>query len=192
MTKLILIRHSISKQQTDVKSSEWVLTHEGQILCEILAKQLYSYRIARIYTSEEPKAYFTGKIVANTLNIPCEKSANLEETRRESKVFFDNQDEFKAKVREAMKNSDELRFGDETFTDARKRFSEQIEAFIQQHPNETLAIATHGRVMSMYLGYILKRDPVEIWNSLTMPAYAVLSLPEKNLVTLVNHIQDET
>jgi broad specificity phosphatase PhoE len=192
MSKLILIRHSISKQQPDVNASEWTLTQAGKILCEILAKQLFSFSIKHIYTSEEAKASLTGKIVADALNIPCEKVPNLQETRRDSSVFFDSQDEFRAKVRDAMQNPDELRFGDETFADARKRFSAQVDALIQDNLNETLAIVTHGRVMSIYLGHILKRDPVEIWDALAMPAYAVLSLPEKSLVTLVNSIQGET
>jgi hypothetical protein len=52
--------------------------------------------------------------------------------------------------------------------------------------------ATHATVLSMYLGHILKCDPIEIWKSLAMPAYVVLSLPEQKLVKIVNHIQDET
>lgn len=191
MSELILIRHSMSKQQRDVNSQQWTLTEEGNDLCKLLAEQLRSYDISCVYTSEEPKAYLTGKIVADALNIPCKKAVNLQETCRDSVPYFDVLHDFQEAIRRAMRSPDELLFGEETFTNARKRFASQIDTLIEQHPDQTLAITTHATVLSMYLGHILQRDPVEIWNAMRMPAYAVLSLPEKNLVKLVNRIQDE-
>lgn len=192
MPNLIFIRHSISKQEPDVSSHTWTITEEGKNLCKTLAEQLREYDISRIYTSEETKAYLTGKIVADTLNISCEKVPNVQETRRDTVSFFDSLQEFKETVRTAMRNPDELLFGEEIFTDARKRFAAQVDILFEQHPDETLAIATHGAVLSMYLGHILDRDPVEIWDAMGMPAYVVLSLPEKNLVKIVNRIEDES
>lgn len=191
MTKLILIRHSISKQQSGVNSHQWTLTKEGKKLCKFLAEQLRAYAISCIYTSKETKAYLTGKIVADALNIPCKKMSNLEETHRKTVPYYDNVQEFKAAIKNAMRNPDELLFGEETFTDARKRLATQIDSLLAQHSKETLAIVSHATVLSVYLGHIWKRDPVEIWDAMAMPAYIVLSLPDKKLLKIVNRLEDE-
>ena len=191
MPFLILIRHSITKQDARVNSRDWTLTEEGQKLCKSLAEELRDYDISRIYSSQETKAYLTGKIVADVLKIPCEKASNLEETHRKTVPYFDSLQEFKESIRTAMKSPDDLLFGEETFADARKRLSAQIDSLLEKHPGQTLAIVTHATVLSVYLGHILGRDPVEIWNTMGMPAYIVLSLPEKNLLKIVNRLEEK-
>ena len=62
---------------------------------------------------------------------------------------------------------------------------------LAQHPDETIALVSHGRVLSMVLAQFSGEDPVSIWDSLKMPAYAVLSLPEKKVLALVRDIVEE-
>jgi broad specificity phosphatase PhoE len=190
MRHLILIRHSQTKQQANVNSHAWQLTDEGRKRCELLAEELRSYSIDRIVTSEEAKAALTGQLVADVLAIPCESAPNLHETKRETVGYFEREADFRASVQAAMNEPDKLLFGEETFTDARERLAEQLDTLLEQYPDETLAIVTHGTVMALFLAHISEQDIVSLWNSLDMPAYAVImvSLGQKQVTKIVASI----
>jgi broad specificity phosphatase PhoE len=191
MVHLILIRHSQTQQQKDVNSHQWQLTDTGREHCQILAEQLRPYAISRIFTSEEPKAYLTGQLVADVLNVPCESSPDLHETKRETVGYFEHIADFEVAVEAAMLEPDKLLFGEETFTDARKRLSNQVDTLLQQYPDETLAIVSHGTVLAIYLAHLSGNGAIGIWRSLDMPAYAVINLPEKTISKIVTTIVQE-
>jgi broad specificity phosphatase PhoE len=190
MRQLILIRHSTVELQTNVNSHEWQLNAEGRKRCELLAEELRSYGIDRVITSEEAKATLTGQLVADVLEIPCESAPNLHETKRETVGYFENVNDFRASVQAAMAEPDKLLFGEETFTDARERFSKQLDTLLEQYPDETLAVVSHGTVMALYLAHISEQDVVSLWNALDMPAYAVImvSLGQKQVTKIVASI----
>ncbi|MDQ7026424.1 MAG: histidine phosphatase family protein [Anaerolineae bacterium] len=188
MPNLILIRHSQTKQQPDVDSHLWQLTEEGRKRCQTLAEALRPYAIDRIITSEEAKAYLTGQLIADVLEIDCETAPNLHETRRETVPYFENIADFRAAVQAAMLQPDKMLFGEEAFTGALNRFSQQIDSLLEQYPDDRLAIVTHGTVMSLYLAHLSGQNVVTLWNSLDMPAYAVLSLPQKTITKIFTSI----
>jgi broad specificity phosphatase PhoE len=192
MAELILIRHSISQPHPEQNSHEWLLTDEGRAKCKIVAEKLRPYPIRQIYTSAESKAVETGKIVAEILELPSAIATDLGETKREGLDLMANLGDFKAQVREAMRRPDEKLFGEETFSEARERFLKEMNGLLAKHPNETIALVSHGRVLSMVLAQFSGEDPVSIWDSLKMPAYAVVSLPEMKVLALVRDISEET
>lgn len=186
MTGIIFIRHAPTMPDKNQHSTKWQLSEDSQRLCYQLAEQIKVHEIAKIYTSTESKAQLTGQFVAEKLgDVPLEIADNVQETIRHSKAFYNSQDDFRAAVQAAMQSPDELRFGDETFTDARNRFATQVEQLAKKHKDETIAIVTHGRVLSIYLGSVMKISPVEIWQKLKMPAYAVLS--DKQEITEIEY-----
>lgn len=191
MPELILIRHSITEPDASLNSHEWQLSADGQQKSKLLAEYLRPYPIAKIYTSEEAKAIETGAIVGKSLGIACETAQDLDETRRKGLDFTTSPAEFKAQVREAMQYPDELRFGEETFNAAKERFLIALEKLLAKHPNESIALVSHGRVLAMVLGHLTGENPIEIWDSLKMPAYVVLSYPEKKVLKFVRNIAEE-
>jgi|GEM_PF-1926988 len=185
MTTIILIRHAPTQPDKNQHSTQWQLTDEAQTLCHALAKEIEGYKLRKIYTSTEPKAQATGQFVAEKVgNIPVEIAENLHETERESKQFYESQDEFREAVKQAMLSPDELLFGDETFAGAGKRLAKQIKSLAKQNPDETIGIISHGRILAMYLTGLVGESPVEIWEKLQMPAYAVLSWDEQTITKI--------
>lgn len=189
MANLILIRHSMVQPNPELNSHEWGLVEEGREACKILVEKLRPYAIRQIYSSQEAKARETGQILADALGLSCEIAPDLAETKREGLDFMANSAEFRQQVREAMRRPDEKLFGEERFADARERFLNAMERLLCQHPNETIALVSHGRVLSMVLAQFTGEDPVSIWDSLKMPAYAILSLPEKEIRAFVREIK---
>ncbi len=183
MTTLIFIRHAPTRIDKNIASKNWTLAEDGKQLCKMLAQRLVPYAISQIYVSSEKKAQLTGQYVADALQLesPIIKP-NLQET--ESSKFYESQTEFREKVKIAMQHPQELHFGDETFYDAKSRFSAQVENLAQQHLGETIAIVTHGRILSIYLGEILQEAPEIIWEKLQMPAFVVLSWENQAIIEI--------
>jgi broad specificity phosphatase PhoE len=192
MADLILIRHSISQQQPGISAHQWTLTPEGRARCIALAQHLYPYALAHIYTSAEPKARLTGELVAQFLGgLSCNIEEDLHETKRDTAPYHAEVAQFQAAIREAMAHPDELRYGEETFTAARERFGAAVNRLVALHRGQSIALVSHGTVMALYLAQLAQRDVYDIWQQMGMPAYARLSLPDLQLVELVNEIKPE-
>ena len=189
MTHLILVRHSISQPQPGVSAHQWTLTAEGQERCAALAVQLRPYRISRIATSDEPKAVATAQLLVTHLGIqtPLIVEPDFRETRRENAPYFDSEGEFHAAVRAAMNNPNDIVFGEESFSDARRRIVIALGRLMNTYRSETLAVVTHGTIMSLLLGHVSEKDTFEIWRALGMPAFAVLT-PNLDLLDLQSRI----
>lgn len=188
MSQLILIRHSITQQQADVSSHHWQLTPDGQAACKTLAAELREYDIVRVYTSEEDKARLTGQILADELKLPVASAPNLNETLRHSVPYFPDVADFQQAVKRAMQQPDDLVFGEERFTDALNRFNVAIETLLKMHPDGTIAVVTHGTVMSLFAAQYTDRNIYDIWASLDMPAYAIFDRSPLSLIRLVPHV----
>jgi broad specificity phosphatase PhoE len=192
MADLILIRHSVSQQQPDISSHQWTLTPEGRARCVALAQHLYPYALAHVYTSAEPKARLTGELVAQFLGgLRCSIDEELHETRRDHTPYYAEVAHFQAAIRDAMAHPDELRFGEETFTDARDRFAGAVNRLVAAHPGQSIALVSHATVMSLYLAHIAQADVYDIWHEMGMPAYARLTLPDLQLLELVNEVKQD-
>lgn len=188
MQTLILVRHSVVKQQRDESSHTWELTAEGRTRCITLAQQIQIYQPQVIVTSAEPKAIQTGQVVAQQLHLPVETEPDLGEHRRATAPYFDSEAEFKAHIRKLLTQPDKLVFGEETGTQACTRFCSAIETILKRHVGKNIAAVTHGTVMALFVAQVTGIDPVSFWESLAMPAYVVLELPQYRIIKTVSSI----
>ena len=188
MPDLILVRHSISRQQPEVSSHTWELTAEGHARCQSLAERLRDYQPAVIVTSGEPKTIQTGENIAAILNLPVETERGLGEHKRDHAPYFDSVDEFRATIHQLLTQPDQLIYGEETGDEARTRFQTAVNRVLANHSGKTVIAVTHGTVMTLFLAHIADVDPVEFWQTLGMPAYVVLKLPDFDVVEIVNEI----
>jgi broad specificity phosphatase PhoE len=190
--RLILVRHSLPEFITGVPASQWRLSDEGRRRCQSLAQCLAAYEPTAIISSQEPKAIETGQICAGLLDLPFETAAGLHEHQRGVVHDLGSRKEFEAQIGHFFAQPGRLVFGGETADQAHARFSRAIAAVLAQHPAGTPAIVSHGTVMTLFITRVVNRDPLPFWKSLGLPAFAILSLPERSLVKLVTEIVDET
>jgi broad specificity phosphatase PhoE len=174
---LILIRHSLSKLDPNLPPQQWGLTDQGRERCIPLASQLERYKPEILITSIELKANQTGKIVANKLGIHCEIAAGLHEHDREPGRIL-HQDKWRQQISSFFSNPDSLIFGKETANQALERFSEAVESIMKSCSHTTIAIASHGTVMSLLYGKISGANPFNFWQKLRLPAFYVVNWPE--------------
>lgn len=160
-------------------SAQWQLSENGRILAQQLAPKLADYTPTRVITSHEAKAIETGQIIADHLQLPCHSADDLQEHDRRGVPFFESQQDFFAAVNRFFNQPDELVFGNETAVQARERLSTAVIQQIAQHPDDTLAIVSHGTVITLFLTHHNPQlDTIPFWQSLTLPSALVLTLPD--------------
>ncbi|MCA0456089.1 MAG: histidine phosphatase family protein [Chloroflexi bacterium] len=179
MVRLVLVRHAASQPQPGTSAHNWQLANAGHDQCRLLADRLRPYNIRHIITSDEPKAVQTGTLLASYLgDLPLSQAADLRETHRKTAPFFADETAFREAIATAMHQPQKLLYGEETFEAARLRFSAAVDRLTSAHPDETIALVSHGTILSLFLAHRMNVPPYSIWSLLDMPAYAILTLPD--------------
>jgi broad specificity phosphatase PhoE len=188
MSTLILVRHSVSRQDPAKPSHEWELTEEGEERCSMLADHLTAYDPFIFVTSEETKAIDTGRLTAELLGTPLVTAPNLHEHRRTQTPFYPRYEDFLAAVTEFFRYPNQLVMGDESADACFQRYADAVDSVISEYEDRTVALVSHGTVMSLFIGRKNNLDPLPFWKNFGMPAFVVLSLPSFEIVEIVNDI----
>jgi broad specificity phosphatase PhoE len=189
MSNLILIRHSQSRQDPAQPASQWGLTDEGRRRCVPLADRLARYGLAAVVTSRERKAAETGALVAARLGLPAEQAEGLHEHQRERAAFLPH-GEFERTIAAFFARPGDLVFGEETASQAAERFDRVVSAVLASYPRQSIAIVSHGTVMTLFVAQHAGVEPLDFWKRLGMPAAVVLALPQLELVEVISYGAD--
>ncbi|MEM6430710.1 MAG: histidine phosphatase family protein [Deinococcota bacterium] len=179
--QLILIRHAETQQDSNISSHNWRLTANGYDACVQLARELRKDNLTHIVTSDEFKATETGRILAEQLGIPVRQADNLHEHARKGFPYV-APDVFLDTLRRFFEMPDVLVFGQETATQAAIRFEKGVQQVLETHPQDKLALVSHGTVMSLF---VAKHNPIDVfkyWQGLPMPHVVRLSVPGFKLI----------
>ncbi len=180
-SRLIFVRHAAVQIDPHVPGREWRLSTDGRSRARQLASQLIPYNPTRVFTSEEPKARETGQIVANELGLPWQTAPGLQEHNRENVPFFDSRGAFETAVARFFTQPDQLVFGNETANQALERFDTAVHHLIAANPNDTLAIVSHGTVLTLFLAHYNQFDPLPFWQNLQLPDCFIVFPPGMKL-----------
>jgi broad specificity phosphatase PhoE len=186
--KLILIKHSAPLIDPRRPPETWRLSEKGRALCAPLADAIAPHQPSIIISSEEPKARETGELVATKLSVPHETAPGLHEHDR-SNVPHMRSGEFISMIELMLRKPDELVLGRETADEARSRFSNAVRNVIESKPDSSVAIVSHGTVIALFLAEHGAGKAFDLWRGLGLPAFAVLSLPEMKVETIVERIE---
>lgn len=187
MRNLILVKHSLPEIVEHAPASAWRLSEEGQRRCYILADRLAPYAPGVLVTSAEPKAIETARIVGARLAKTVLVAAGLHEHDRTG-VGYLGKDVFEATVARFFAHPDELVLGRETAEQAHRRFAQAVEGIIAAHAAGNLAIFAHGTVISLFVANAAGVAPFGLWQRLGLPSFVVLTLPELQLVEIVENM----
>jgi broad specificity phosphatase PhoE len=189
--KLILVRHSLPEMVAGVPASRWHLSAEGRRRCRALAGRLARQQPTIVVASQEPKAVETGQIVASSLGLPFETAPGLHEHERGVVRDPGNREAFQAQVAAFFERPGELVLGHETADAAHGRFARAVARVLARHPTGNPAIVSHGTVMTLFVARSAAGkglDPLSWWQGLGLPAFAVLSLPDLELLEVVTEV----
>jgi broad specificity phosphatase PhoE len=187
MRKLILIKHARPEVVEDVPSHEWELSDQGNASCGPLAEALRVHAPSMIVTSDEPKAIETGRLIAEILKVPTEIAPDLHEHDR-SNVPMMRSGEFLSALAMFFKQPAQFVLGKETARQAAQRFSRGVDAVLQSHPSDNVALVTHGTVLSLFASEHGGGDPFLLYRRMGLPSFMVFSLPDLKLIDTVERI----
>jgi len=180
---LILVKHSLPGIEPNEPAASWRLSAEGRRRCKPLAGALAGYSPYRIFTSREPKAIETGRLVAGWLDLPCSPADGLHEHSRLT-VPFTSQAEFEAGIARFFAQPEQLVLGEETAVQAETRFTTAVRGLAALHPQETLILVSHGTVISLFYQSVVGQDPFPLWRKLGLPSYLAFRLPDYSLAEI--------
>jgi broad specificity phosphatase PhoE len=168
----------------DRPASQWPLAEEGRRRCQSLAERLVTYAPELIVTSRERKANETGALVATQLGLPITGAEGLHEHLREH-VGWLSSPAFEQAVAAFFTRPAELMFGEETASQAGARFDAAVRDVLAAHPGQTVAIVSHGTVITLFVAQHAGIAALPFWKSLGMPALVVFSLPDLELLEVI-------
>lgn len=172
---------------TTQSSRNWELSAEGRQSCIPLAHALKTYAPQHMITSDEPKARDTGQTVAQHLHIPCITVPNLHEHDRQGVPFMPNKTKWQNTIQAFFNQPNDLIFGNETATQAQKRFTKAIEHTLTQY-TDPLAIATHGTVISLFVAHKNNIPAFDIWQRLGLPSCVILNRTTFELIDVIEKV----
>jgi len=133
-----------------------------------------------ICSSIEPKALQTAQFAAERHNLPVEPVFDLRELRRSNGLT--SVEAYQAVVREALENPARSVHGWEPAGEAQTRVMTAIERLLMLHEDKTLAVVSHGLVLTLYLADLTDTAPtLDLWKSLPF-ASAVQVVPETRII----------
>ena len=185
MNKLILIRHSIAKMEKDLPPDQWRLSAEGRRRCKLMAEEIKPLKPDIIISSSELKAQETANILAGFLEENSSIVDGLHEHKRKNVAIL-KQSEFEARIASLFENPGELVFGSETANQAKQRYTNAVNEILRKNPGKSIAIVSHGTVMSLFIADFLGIPSFNFWQRLKLPCYFILNLPSLTPVVLKN------
>jgi broad specificity phosphatase PhoE len=173
---LYLIKHGAPAIQASVAAHEWLLSDEGRGQATALAGRLASAPPAIVITSEEPKAWNTGVVVAQALGVPLRRMLGLHEHLRYSLAFIDAYADFEREFARFFARPSERLLGDESADEAHTRFANGVRAAMHSSEGDVALIA-HGTVISLLVARANKLDAFQLWTGLNHGGFFAVEWP---------------
>ena len=165
----VLICHAEVTIDPDTTSHIWSLSTDGAAKASDLARHPALTDVDLVATSPEPKALATAKAVA--VDRPIVVAEELCEINRHAAGWVARAEEYADMVRSILERPTESIRGCKTAADVGRRISRAIDDLLSANPGCSLAVVSHGIVLTLYLSALLglpTPDPA-IWRSIAMP-----------------------
>ena len=177
MPKLVLVKHARSTVDPVRSPSEWELSPEGKAACPALAEALARLHPEVLVTSPEIKACQTADEISHMLNLPVQERPGLHEHDRDDVPHLPTR-EFLSMMALAFRQPRQRIIGAESLERARDRFLKALDGVLEEFAGKTIAVISHGTVISLALHYHTGQDPYALWRKMQLPSFAVLNLPD--------------
>lgn len=175
---LILIKHARPQIVPAQRAPQWRLGDEGRRQCDALAETLARWQPELLIASAEPKATETAQLTAQRLGVPWRTAPGLHEHDRSRAPYLADDEAYRAQIRELFARPDEPAFGTETARAALARFSAALDDALASVTERSVAVVTHGTVISLYAAHRFGMDGYTLWWRLGLPARVVADAPD--------------
>lgn len=158
MPYLYLIRHPLTHVDPTRPSAEWELSEQGRQQVGALLAAPFWRSVTALYSSEQMKALGPAKMIAEHYRIPVTGLSGVAEVHRDKQVYRTTSAHHL--VLEAFfRAPDKVIEGWERARDALDRFVYSVKEIHAAHPNESIALLSHGTILTLYTAYLDRQPP---------------------------------
>ena len=169
MALLYLIRHARAQMMGDA-AERWPLSEQGRREAGVLARQDFWRAVELICSSPEPKSLQTAEPAARRWGIPLVTVDCLRELHRPRLV-----PDYETVIARLFANPEASIAGLEPAARAAERFTRCLESLVEAHSEPTLAVVSHGLVMTLFLARLKDCWPtVAEWRAVPFTGLAVV------------------
>jgi broad specificity phosphatase PhoE len=177
MALLYLIRHARVRIMKNV-ADPWPLSEEGQREADALAQQGFWHEVEVISSSPELKARQTVEPAARRWSIPLEIVDCLGEVHRPGWM-----PDYENTMRCFFSTPEVSIEGMEPAAQAAEHITRCIKGVVAAHPEQTLAVTSHGLVCALFLARLENRWPmVAEWQAIPFAGVAIVGTTTWHLV----------
>lgn len=188
MPKLILVKHSLPAIDPSLPARQWRLSDDGRRRCAGLADALRAHLPAVLFSSEEPKAEETARLLAEAWGQGCRVVPGLHEHRREKAGWLDGP-AFEEAVKGFFNSPEQLVFGEETAIQAKLRFGGALAKILAENAGQNVVVVAHGTVIALYAAAVAGVNGYALWRRLGLPSFVVFEQPGGQIVTVVERLE---
>jgi len=177
MALLYLIRHARAQMLGDA-AERWPLSEQGRREAGILARQNFWREVELLFSSPEPKALQTAGPVARRWGIPLVAVDCLHEVHRPQLI-----PDYEIVIARLFAQPETSIAGVEPAAQAAERITDCIKGLVAAHPGQTLAVVSHGLILTLFLARLEDRWPtVAEWHAVPFTGLAVVDTTTWHLV----------
>lgn len=165
-TTIYLVRHAQSRPTLDVPEPDWPLSELGREQARALVPAMIGLGIGVVYSSPYLRALHTVLPLAEALQLQVRVEHGLHERVLSRRNLGD---EYWATVERYWGDPDFALPDGESNRACARRIVPAIDALAARHPGETLALASHGNALAIYLGTIDPDFGYERWRAMRNP-----------------------
>lgn len=166
-TTIYLVRHAESRPSAEVRERDWPLSERGREQARALVAAMQGLGIDAIYSSPYPRAAHTVAPLAAALGKPL----GIVEALRERVLTRRNlgRDEYWPTIERYWGDRDFALPDGESNRACARRMVQAIDALAARHPGETIALASHGNALALYLGSLDPSFGYAQWRAMRNP-----------------------
>jgi len=182
---IYLLRHAETKIDRRKSVRNWDLTEAGRISSMELAKSQVFSKIEGIVHSSENKAKETADFIANETGAETYVLDEFDELKRNHKGFLTNE-EYRARVREALTNWEQPVQDWESGEDALARFMDGVRRTNMMFHNKNILVVSHGLVLTLCFSALthFRKIAYERWAQLKFLSWGLVR-DDKVLIDIV-------
>lgn len=170
MTKVILIRHGETAWNAAKRylgHSNITLNEDGFRQAELLAERLSRETVDAVYSSDLMRSLETAQLIAQKHKLPVNRDAGLREINFgewEGLTYSAIMEGWPQLLSSIYTSPGDISIpGGESFSSLRVRATTVLRRYIHNHPEETVAVVTHGGTIRVLLCDIMGMDICNMW-----------------------------
>lgn len=180
-TTLLLIRHAESIYINGKEKSR-PLSEKGLFDAKKLHKSLEGYNIDALFASDYKRAVQTIDPLAAARDLTIHEVEALRERRLKADSIHLDYDDFIQAVKQSFSDSTFSLVGGESVVDVQERAIPIIEGILSTYKGKTVAIGSHGNIMTMILNYYRPGYGYDFWSQLSIPDVYELTFENNRLI----------